>query len=478
MPAHRRKQSNTMLYTLIIFVGLFIVATTVAVFYYIKAEEFRVSSDDSKKELNQYATAEEQSEVGSLVGARNIPASYLGTVLERFDNAVSLIVGGLPVATSTEVKIGNAKNQAANMLKESEPYIGTMDPNLTGLVQVVTALNQKLQNTIDSRDKLQKTLNDSVTEFQKTQEANLAAYKTLLNEKENLRRDYNDVKQDYDDLSQLLQETTGEQVQSLQSQLDREKANSKKLNDELLEANAKLSDAQRMLADAKKELAGFAGEPNRDSMAYMPDGQILSIDNNAKIVYVNLGSNNHVYRGLTFAVYDKGAYIGQEGQDKAEIEIFDISDTYSAARITRSELNRPIMKNDIAANLIWDSRKANQFVLAGEFDLNDDGINDYDALAKIKATVEKWGGKVTDKISIDTDFVILGQQPQVLEKPSLEEQEIDPTALQRYESAVEGLNRYNEIQSRAQSLWIPIFTYKKFIHLIGYSSKIGLAGTF
>ena len=143
-----------------------------------------------------------------------------------------------------------------------------------------------------------------------------------------------------------------------------------------------------------------------------------------------------------------------------------------------SELNRPIMKNDIAANLIWDSRKANQFVLAGEFDLNDDGINDYDALAKIKATVEKWGGKVTDKISIDTDFVILGQQPQVLEKPSLEEQEIDPTALQRYESAVEGLNRYNEIQSRAQSLWIPIFTYKKFIHLIGYSSKIGLAGTF
>ncbi len=49
MPAARRKQSNAMLYTLIIFVGLFIVATTVAVFFYVKAEDYRTSNDDMQK---------------------------------------------------------------------------------------------------------------------------------------------------------------------------------------------------------------------------------------------------------------------------------------------------------------------------------------------------------------------------------------------------------------------------------------------
>ena len=39
MPPGKRRQSNAMLYTLITFVGLFIIATTVAVIYYVKAEE-------------------------------------------------------------------------------------------------------------------------------------------------------------------------------------------------------------------------------------------------------------------------------------------------------------------------------------------------------------------------------------------------------------------------------------------------------
>ncbi|MEJ2647422.1 MAG: hypothetical protein P8016_03300 [Sedimentisphaerales bacterium] len=298
MPAHRRKQSNAMLYTLIIFVGLFIVATTVAVFYYVKAEEYRITGEDLQSKFNVFASEQEQSEPASLVGAMNPGSTYLGTMLERFDNAVSLIVGGIPQSTSAEVKINNAKNEAANartqatdMLKLLEPSMGEMDPNRTGLVQVVDAVTQKLQSTVDSRDMLQKTLNDKLTEFQKTQQANLEAYQTLLTQKEELRRDYNDVAQDYAELSQLLRKTTDEQVQSLRDQVEREKTNSRTLNDELLESQAKLSEAQGMLADAKKQLATF-GEPNRDSMAYSPDGRILSIDNNAKIAYINLGSND------------------------------------------------------------------------------------------------------------------------------------------------------------------------------------------
>ena len=41
MPAGKRQQSNTVLYTLILFVGLFIVSSVLAVVFYTQAEENR-----------------------------------------------------------------------------------------------------------------------------------------------------------------------------------------------------------------------------------------------------------------------------------------------------------------------------------------------------------------------------------------------------------------------------------------------------
>ena len=478
MPAARRKQSNAMLYTLIVFVGLFIVATTAAVFYYVKAEDYRITGNEYLTKLETYATTDEQDDVGSIVGAANPMTSYLGTMVERFDKAITLIIGGTPASTSAEVKISNASAQAEEMRKLSEQYeIGTLDPNYTGLVQVVKLLSQKLQNALDANAQVQKTLDTTIADFKKKQEVSDAELQELRLYKEKLRQDYNDVRQKYDDLAKLQKESTDEQVQYYKEQLDQETSKVKAMEAELQKIQAKYDESQGMLAKVKEQLASF-GEPQRDPMAYIPDGKVVSVDNESKVVYINLGSNDHVYLGLTFAVYDKGSYIGQEGQDKAEIEIFNISDTYSAARIIKSELSRPILAGDLAANLIWDSRKKNQFVIAGDFDLNDDGNTDYDAAAKIKTLIDKWGGTVSDNISIDTDYLILGKQPQILEKPSMEDQEADPTAMQRYESALEKYSRYNDLVEKAGSLWIPVFTYEKFIHLIGYAEKVGQAGSF
>ncbi len=245
---------------------------------------------------------------------------------------MTLIKGGAPETTSAEVKINNAKAQTEEIIKQSEQYIGYSDPNLTGLTQIVSRLTQKLQDTISSRDKLQKNLNDKVSEFGLIEQTNNQDYQKLLQDKANLMMDYNDMVAKYNDLSDFLKETTSDQVATLQNKLDQEITNSKSLDAQLKEIQAKLTDANNLLANAKAKLAEYTGEPNRDSMAYMPDGEILSADNASNIAYVNLGSNDHVYRGLTFAIYDKGAYIGEKDADKAEIEIFDIGDTYSSGK--------------------------------------------------------------------------------------------------------------------------------------------------
>ncbi len=156
-----------------------------------------------------------------------------------------------------------------------------------------------------------------------------------------------------------------------------------------------------------------------------------------------------------------------------------MADTYCAARITESDAKKPVLLGDIVANLIWTSDKTNVFVIAGDFDLDNDGNIDENATGRIKSLIEKWGGKVVDSISIDTDFLVLGDQPQVpQQQPTFEQLELDPGATQRYEAMLQQLNHYNQLQSRAQALWIPIFRYERFLYFIGYKGQISKAGAF
>jgi hypothetical protein len=229
---------------------------------------------------------------------------------------------------------------------------------------------------------------------------------------------------------------------------------------------------------ALKKLRELEPLPDIQVAAYQPDGKIISIDENAKIVHLDIGSDDHVYRGLAFSVYDKNMPIPKDGEGKAEIEVFDVGKNISAARITSSDIKRPIVLGDVVANLIWDKNKTSVFVVAGDFDLNGDGNIDYGAADKIKALIEKWGGKVADIISIKTDFLVLGEPPQVRKKPSFEEMEIDPMAMEKYEASVKKLASYNQVQSQAHDLSIPILNAEKFFCFIGYSSQLGRAGAF
>ena len=118
-------------------------------------------------------------------------------------------------------------------------------------------------------------------------------------------------------------------------------------------------------------------------------------------------------------------------------------------------------------------------MIAGDFDLDADGNIDENAIGRITSLIEKWGGKVVDNISVDTDYLVLGDLPQVPEQePTYEQQELDPGALQRYQARLQQLNHYNQLQSQAQALWIPIFRYERFLYFIGYKGQISKAGAF
>ena len=475
MPAHRRKQTNAMLYTLIIFVGLFIASTTVAVIFYVKAEEYRIGRDSIENELNNFATRQEQDDVASDIGARANLKTWLGTVLDYLDNTTSMIVGGVPAQTSAEVKFNRAAEENTSAVESAQKYIDITEPNTTGLVQIINGLTAELENTINQKLTTQKQLENLQKQFEDADKANYETRQNLLAEKDKLMQDVNDIQKQYNDLSANLEQTTGQQVDNIRRQLVQIRADYKTTNAKLLETEAKLNEALEMLKLAKEEIAQIEPGPNRDAMAYKPDGKIVSVDNQAKVVSIDIGSKDHVYRGLTFTVYNRGTSVTEDGKGKCEIEVYDIAETYSLARIIPSEKNKPLLEGDIIANLVWDSDKVNVFVAIGDFDLNNDGYIDSDAKQRLGDLIKKWGGRLDDSISIDTDFLIVGQQPRVL--PVDEENELSLIEQQNNEEALKRLRFYNDTLQRAESLWIPVFNYDRFLYFIGYTGMIDQAGS-
>jgi len=480
MPPRRRQQTAGMLYTLIISIGFLIAFIAAAVIFYVKAEDYRTRLDTSQREINDLANNTERQRIGAIVGAKQAGKSRLGSMVDYLDRMASLIIGGLPQDTSAEVKVQNADREVGNALNLAREYIviGNSDPNTIGLIRVIRGLKTELDNIMKAKLATEQQLNDLQERFKNADKANSEKEQVLLAEKDKLQQQVDKIKQDYAQLQALLEQNAEEQVKTLTAQLEQEKTNSKELNDILLKTQAELKTVEDMMRRAQQEVMEIKPPPDSEVLAYKPDGKIISVDDQAKVVNLNIGSNDHVYRGLTFSVYDGGTAIPKDGKGKAEIEVFDVAETFSVALITRSEIRKPILQGDIVANLIWDSDKTNVFVVVGDFDLDNDGYIDYNGVDKIKALIEKWGGRAADTVSIDTDFLVLGKQPQVLRRPTFEEQDLDPSAMEKYQASQERLNHYRDVQSQVQALWIPIFTYERFLYFIGYKGHIGRAGAF
>lgn len=613
MPAGKRQQNSAMLYTVITFVGLFIVSTVVAVIFYLQAEKHRTEAATLQSQMDELANSAELRKIGAIVGAKQPRKSRLGTMVDYLDGTVSLIIGGLPEDTSAEVKVDTTNRKVKDILEllarqhlaiepnvptnenvepnaptnelvellanqqfsavtedfnetlknelppekleevwkatidqmgpfkrqiglrtekqadydvvsvtcefekgaldvkiayngekqvaglfivptpaevlesykqtpeivtqqtpeivtQQQPYIEIDDPNTVGLVRVIEKLKTKLDNTTNAALVFQEQLERLKNRFDDAMEATREKEQALLAEKEKYQQQVNEIKKDYNDLKTMMQQTSEQQVRTLMAQLDEERDNRKKLSQQLLKTEAELTTAEERIKRAQEKLHALVPSPDSEIAAYKPDGKIILIDDAAKIVHLNIGSDDHVYRGLTFWVYEKNMPIPKDGKGKAEIEVFNVGKNISTARIISFNAKKPIIVGDIVANLIWDSDKTNVFVVAGEFDLNGDGKIDYEAVDKIKALIEKWGGKVADEISIDTDFLVFGTTPTVLKKPTFEQMEVDPMAMEKYEASLKKLTSYKEIQARAQTLSIPVFNLERFLYFIGYKT--------
>jgi hypothetical protein len=477
MPAARKTQSNGTFVALITLVALFLIATVIAIISYTKFEKEKTRAQTAESNLKELATNTQWNKRTQLIGAKK--GTYLGAMLDYFDQAVLAITGGPLEKTSAEAKMKSLNNRISvtiALVTEDPNVIESVDPNTTGLIRIAELLTKKLKAKSQQAASLQSKLDNLHDDFEVHKKEAFKMEQELLVQKAEHEKHVEEIKSLYDQLKSVNKQTVDERIKDITDRRDSIAAERDKLDNELLKTQAQLDSTRNRLEKIQHQLEKIMPSPSMDVAALNPDAHLILVDN--QVVHLNIGSDDRVYRGLTFSIYDKGMPPPKDGKGKAEVEVFDVSKNVSIARITRSQLKQPIVIGDIAANLIWDSDKTNLFVVAGQFDLDSDGIIEYDGVEKIEALIAKWGGKTAENINIDTDFVVLGKPPRALKRPTLDDLELDPTATEKFAASKTKRDYYDRIKNQAQSLCIPVFNTERFLYFIGYKTISARADAF
>jgi len=104
------------------------------------------------------------------------------------------------------------------------------------------------------------------------------------------------------------------------------------------------------------------------------------------------------------------------------------------------------------------------FLVHGNFDLDQNGVATSQDAEVIQRLITQWGGNIVGEINVDTDFVVLGKEPAIPDRPI----DPDPIAQANYERAVAEYDAYQEISAKARTYRIPILNQNRFLYLVGY----------
>ena len=283
-----------------------------------------------------------------------------------------------------------------------------------------------------------------------------------------------------------------EDLQELQALVDSIQAQFQTLNDEtvagvsslrtewedkLRMAEDRITSLTRTLESADQRLE-ILTEQNRarwqfDQMMAAADGKVLRSPTQGQL-FIDLGRNQGITNGMTFEVYDPVAGIPKvDSTDatalpsgKGSIQVISVDPNSSIARVVQQRPGQVIREGDTIANLAYDQHAPVRFRVYGDFDLNNDGTPspvDYDRLITL---IREFGGRIVQDITVETDVLVMGQEPQV---PRVTQAQLeDPEENRRYRQAVERLERYMAVREAADKLNIPILNQNQFLYYIGY----------
>lgn len=482
MPPVTQQSSRAGLITaVVIFTILFVTATIFAIYFNAEMRNTQVLNTDMEKKYQDIVsvsglTSEEVTNLKALRDDANNAFSLqhsmkvLDAAFKQRNDLVKLITG--KEATAGDAA-GEAYRQAVATLAEVAKKAGGTVPadNLLGALNGVAANLDSARTAIIT---LTRQADDSAKQAKDAIAKSDAEVATMQKEMAKVQKD----------ATQAIADAAGDR-QAKQAQIDQleagrqaertaaiEKVNQKDV--EIKQALAKAADADKQLFAARERLGGTRVRVE-EPIVRQGDGQIVRLPGN-NVVYINRGVGDQIVPGMTFEVYDKNEGIPKLGDGlsdenmpvgKASLEVIRVgAANLSECRIVKQQPGATLTEGDLIMNLVYDPAIKYNFAVHGKFDLDQNGLATPDDAAIIKRLITQWGAKVTDRLNVDTDFLVMGKEP-VLDSYSEEELK-DPLNAQKLADATKELNEYQDVLKRASELHIPVLNQNRFLYFIGY----------
>ncbi len=246
------------------------------------------------------------------------------------------------------------------------------------------------------------------------------------------------------------------------------------LQGRLDEANQENSVFRAQIDDLRKKTENYRVKPQ--SPAELVDGRVVSVPGAGGQIFIDLGRKDRVVPGMTFEVYEDASAIrpdprtGEYVRGKASIEIIRVNADTSAARITREIPGRPVVKDDVIANAVFNPDYRFKFLVHGQFDIDGDGRVSETEADYVRRRVLEWGGELVegDELTGDLDFLVLGEQPPM---PAPLPPDNTQAELRAYLQQREARERYNTLFGQASDAQIPVLNWNRFRTLTGMSNR-------
>lgn len=471
----------------------------------IKAEQekySRIVTDLGSEALERYRQQAQQmqTEQGINIGAFEL--------VEQHRANLATAIAGQPTPGDTARGLAqNVLNKSAEELKA----IGITAPQGGNLVNAITAyagqvreLNNQKQNAQQQFAQLQKQHTDLMAAHQQQV---AALNKTIADEQAKTQAESQKVetyRKERDQALAAMTEDQKAQLAALQQAMQQVQDTVTKKDQEIKQR----LDRIRLLEATLKKFQKNA----KEAIVRQPDGTITRLPGGGSC-YISLGEGDQISVGMTFEVYDQhrgippladglanaeddeiraqqaaarvqanavarvlGAAAGAQQaavnwetelpRGKGSIEVVQVGPGKSSrCRILHVEPGQQFVEGDLIANLAYSPNIKFKWHVYGDFDLDNNGVATPTDTAVIKRKIQEFGSQLTDQLTVDTDFLVMGLEPVV---PALtEEEKQDPTMVDKVQKLEQARTAYNNVIERANTLGIPILNQNRFLYYTG-----------
>lgn len=487
MPAINQQGSRGALITWSVICSiLFVTATIFAIYYYVVASEATTKLETQNKtyadvvnpaaltgpvvtELHRVRTLPEQAPVLN----PSMPALDVA-VAQR--NALTTLIGG-PSARPESV-IANAREAMATIAKELKSANLTL-PSDNNLILALNTLASGLQARLNEIEGLEKQLAE-------TKQQQIADQQALAAAQEQMDATLKEVRAQAAAAIEGATSYQGAKDADIATLTAGATEQQRVAQEAIAQRDVQIREGEERIAQLTRDFdalkARFFGQrvDTQNPTIRQADGTIARTPTR-DVVWIDIGRADGVPPGMTFEVFDKNDGIPVQPTDpqdlndaplpigKASIEVIQVLPTSSEARVIRTTPGTVVSLGDPIVNVVFDKNTKFNFMIYGAFDLDQNGQASLQDTDIIKRLVTSFGGKLTDRVSVETDFVVLGKEP-VLPVIAPEDQN-DPFEQKRLTEAQAALDAYLEVQRQATDLRIPVLNQNRFLYLVGYYNQ-------